>query len=427
MADDLSQSLASLKIDRNAPPPSSGRGKWWVWLIALGGLVGLGLAAAPAVEASLFKTPVRITEVASVSPSGGSVELTATGYVQADRNSRVAPKIAGRVAKVHVTQGQAVVAGQPLLELDPSDDEANIVAAKSRVAAAWAQAKGAQARVATAEADLNETRIRAERERKLVSSGVVASAAAEDLESRVASLTENVKASQAQAAAAAAEAAALNAQVEVLKTGMKNLVLTAPIDGTVINKPPQVGEFVGPQPAGVSVDMGGIRIADFKTLVIETDIPEGRLAQVKRGAPAEIVLDAYPSQRFRGKVKEITPQVDRAKATVVVKVEFVDATEGVLPDMSARVSFLSKELDEQALKAPPKIIIPGSAVAERNGSKVAFVFDDGQARMVALKLGPSFGAGFELVSGPRPGTQVIADPPPQLADGQKVKQADADP
>jgi RND family efflux transporter MFP subunit len=273
---------------------------------------------------------------------------------------------------------------------------------------------------------LNETRIRAERERKLVSSGVVASAAAEDLESRVASLQQNVKAAQAQAAAAAAEAGALNAQVEALKTGLKNLILTAPINGTVINKPPQIGEFVGPQPAGVSVDMGGIRIADFSTLVVETDIPEGRLALVKVGAPTEIVLDAYPSQRFRGRVKEITPQVDRAKATVVIKVEFVDRTEGVLPDMSARVSFLSKELDEAALKAAPKIVIPGSAVTERGGSKVAFVFDDGQARLVPIQVGARFGNGFELVSGPRPGTQVIADPPATLADGQKVKQADAD-
>lgn len=424
MADDLSQNLASLKIDRSAPRPPASKAKW-VWLGALVLVGGLGVTAWPILEATLFKTPVSVTEVVSVSPAQASVQLTAAGYVQANRTSRIAPKVPGRVLQVFVAQGESVTAGQPLLELDPADDQANIAAAKARVAAAWAQAKGAQARVATAEADLKETRIRAQRDRKLADSGAVAAASAEDLEARVASLEENVKAQKAQAEAAAAEASALNAQVDVLKTGLKNLTLSAPIAGTVINKPPQIGEFVGPQPAGVSVDMGGIRVADFTTLQVDTDIPEGRLSQVKVGAPAEIVLDAYPGQRFRGRVREITPQVDRSKATVIVKVAFVDPTEGVLPDMSARVSFLAEELKEEALKAPPKIVIPGSAVAERGGAKVAFVVEGDKVRMVSLQLGPSFGAGFELASGPRPGTRLVKDPPATLADGQRVKQQDA--
>jgi len=424
MADHLSENLASLKIDRAAPPPSGGHAKW-VWLGVVVALAGGGLALWPTVEASLFKTSVEFTSIASVSPAQGSVQLTAAGYVQAAIASRVAPKVPGRVLKVHIVQGQKVEAGQPLIELDPADDEANIAAAKARVAAAWAQAKGAQARVATAEADLNETRIRASRERKLADSGAIATAGAEDLESRMASLGENVKAAKATAVASAAEAAALNSQVEVLKTGLKNLTLTAPINGTVINKPPQIGEFVGPQPAGMAVDMGGIRVADFGTLQVDTDIPEGRLGQVKLGAPAEIVLDAYPGQRFRGRVKEITPQVDRSKATVIVKVAFVDPTEGVLPDMSARVSFLTEELNEAALKAPPKIVVPGSAVTERSGSKVVFVVEGDKVRMVPVKLGASFGDGFELASGPSPGTQVVKEPPATLADGQKVKQQEA--
>ena len=322
-------------------------------------------------------------------------------------------------------QGQKVTEGDPLLELDPADDQANIVAAQSRVAASYAQAKGAEARVLTAEADLAEATLRANRERKLATEGVSTPAAAEDLEARVFSLTETVKATKAAAVAANAEAVALGAQVQVLKTGLKNLTLTAPVTGTIVTKPPQIGEFVGPQPAGVSVDMGGIRVADFSTLLVETDIPEGRLSQIKVDAPAEIVLDAYPAQRFRGRVKEITPLVDRAKATVIIKVAFVDPTEGVLPDMSARVSFLAKELDANALKEPPKIIVPGSALAERGGIKVVFVVDQGQVRMVPVKLGPAFGNGFELIDGPSPGTQIVSNPPATLADGQKVKKEEA--
>lgn len=424
MADDLSKSLASLRIDRSAPPPRRGPPRVLLWLVGLGALVGAGALLYPRLEAKIFKTAVRVTEVSSVSPSQATVELTATGYVQAAKNSRIAPKVPGRVLDVFVVQGQKVKAGEALLELDPTDDEANILAAQSRVAAAVAQARSAEARVSTAEADLLEAKQKAARERRLADTGASTAAAADDLEARVTTLAETVKAQSAAAKAASAEAAALAAQVKVLQIGLKNLTLTSPIDGTIVNKPPQAGEFIGPQPAGISVDMGGVRVADFSTLQVETDIPEGRLSLVKVGAPAEIVLDAYPSQRFRGRVKEITPQIDRAKATVIVKVEFVDATEGVLPDMAARVSFLSQELDAEALKAPPKIIVPASAVVERGGSRVVFVVDDGVARMVPVKLGPPFGASFELESGPSAGTQIVAEPPATLADGLKVKLED---
>src|SRR6185369_7710782 len=119
--------------------------------------------------------------------------------------------------------------------------------------------------------------------------------------------------------------------------------------------------------------------------------------------PAEIVLDAYPSKRYRGKAVEVIPKVNRSKATVPVKVAFVDDRDGALPEMSARVSFLTEELDPAALKAPPKIIVPGSAIATVAGSKVVYVLQDGTARQRPVRLGPAFGSGFELIDGPSPG------------------------
>lgn len=431
MADDLSANLAALRIDRSGGnkgksptrPSKSRNYRWLVWLLVLGaGAAGLSVAL-PRLEATVFKTEVQVTEIAQVSPAQASVELTATGYVQADKTTNIAPKVPGRVAAVYVRQGDRVTAGMPLVELDPADDEANVTAARSQVAAAIAQAKGAAARVATAEAQMAEVKLQAARERTLAQQGVSARSTAEDLEARVTSLEQQVKAAKAEQVAAEANSAALSAQVKVLTTGLRNLTLVAAIDGTIINEPPQVGEFVGPQPAGISVDMGGIRIADFSTLLVETDIPETRLAQVRPGGPAEIVLDAFPSQRLRGVVKEITPEVDRAKATVMVKVSFIDPVERVLPDMSARVSFLTEALDEAAMKEPPKTIVPGSAVADRGGSKVVFVLEGGVVRMMPIKLGPAFGSGFEVMSGLRPGTRVVASPGPKLKDGQKVKEA----
>lgn len=424
MADDLHRDLMSLKIDREAPKSRSGISSWLIGLVVVGGLAGAWVFGKPYLEASVFKTQVSVTEISRVSPAQASIDLTASGYIQADVASRVAPKVPGRVSAVHVRQGDHVEAGQVLLELDPADEKANIQTAQSQVSAALAQAQSARARGTVAEAQLQEAVVQATRERRLADERVVGFAAADDLEARVASLRQSVDAAGAEAKASAAQAQALQAQVRALQTSLGNLTLRAPISGTVINRPPQVGEYVGPQPPGVTVDMGGIRIADFSTLLVETDIPEGRLSQVKVDGPAEIILDAYPDRRYRGRVREVTPQVDRAKATVVVKVAFAEEAKGALPDMSARVSFLTKELDQEAMKQPPKTIVPGTAVVERQGAKVVFVVEDGKARMRTVTLGPAFGTGFELTSGPNPGAQIVNNPPPVLADGQSVKQVD---
>lgn len=422
MTDDLHRDLMSLKIDRDEP--RARRGGWIIWLLVAGACVGAVVMGMPYLEATIFKTQVNVTEVRRVSPAQASVGLTASGYVQADITSRPAPKVPGRVAKVHIKQGDRVERGQVLLELDPADELANIQTAQSQARAALAQAESAKARGTVAEAQLQEAVVQATRERRLADQRVVGFAAADDLEARVSSLRQSVDAATAEATAARAQAQALQAQVNALKTSLGNLTLVAPISGTIINRPPQVGEYVGPQPPGVTVDMGGIRIADFSSLIVETDIPEARLGQIKVGGPAEIILDAYPDRRYRAQVREITPQVDRAKATVIVKVAFAEEATGALPDMSARVSFLTKELDDESMKLPPKNIVPGSAIVEKQGAKLVFVVEGGKARSVPVTLGPVFGSGFEVISGPAPGTQIVNNPPVTLADGQSIKVVD---
>jgi RND family efflux transporter MFP subunit len=427
MPDHLSSQLASLRIDRATPVRR--RGRWWPWVLgiaALGALgAGLYVFALPRLQGEIFKTAVSFTEVSSVSPAEASVQLTSAGYVVAQRVSHVAPKVPGKVVQVHVVQGQRVKPGDLLLTLDAADDQASLTAARSGVKAAFARAESAKATVATVQAELEEGRLQAERQERLAREGVTASGTAEDLVAHVTSLRRRAAAAQAEAAAFTAEAEARHADVVAMETRLVNLVLKSPIAGVVVTKPPQEGEVVSPQPPGVSVDMGSVQIADFDTLMVETDVPEQRLQMVKLGTPTEIVLDAFPSKRYRGITAEITPQVNRSKATVIVRVGFVDEKEGVLPDMAARVSFLSKALDPKALKEPPKIIVPSAALAERGGAKVVFVVEEDAVRMVPVKLGPSFGRGFELVDGPRPGTRLVASPPETLADGQRIKEKEA--
>jgi RND family efflux transporter MFP subunit len=382
-----------------------------VWLVVLGALgYGAYAIALPYLQAQVLTTEVTVTEIGSYSPIQASVQLTSSGYVEPQRVSRVGAKIPGRVAALHVRQGQVVKEGDLLLDLEQADRQAAIQAARMRSAAA-------QARVATARANLAETKQQAARERGLVASGVAPAARAEDLEARAASLAEAVRAAEAEVKAADAEVAAL-------KVDLQYMQVRAPMAGTVVNKPPEVGEMVGTDLGSVASDsdQAVIELADFATLMVETDIPESRLHLVTLGSPCEIALDAFPTRRYRGEAVEVNPRVDRAKATVGVKVKFVDPPEGVLPDMSARVSFLNKALDEGQLKEKPKTLVPSSALVDRGGNKVVFVLEEGVVRMRPVTLGPELGGGFELVNGPAAGTRVIANPSPELMDGQRVKE-----
>ncbi|MGC4090552.1 MAG: efflux RND transporter periplasmic adaptor subunit [Polyangiaceae bacterium] len=409
MSDSLSNDLASLRIDRTrAPRPNGGPLK-----TLLGVLVGLGVLGAayvygkPYLEAQLFKTQVDLTEISLVSPAQASVELTATGYIVAQSVSKVSAKVPGKVAKILVKQSDLVKAGDVLFIIDPMDQQATIASARSQAAAA-------RARAVAARASQGETEVQLTRAKNLAAQGVGPQSSVDDLSARATSLKEQVNASDADARASAA----LVSQLEV---NLKNFTVVAPIGGTVINRPPELGEFVGPQPAGVAVDMGGVQIANFDTQMVETDVPEQRLSLVKIGAPTEIVLDAYPDRRYRGKVHEITPKVDRAKATVLVKVAFVDEKTGVMPDMSARVSFLNGELDKEAIKAPPKTIVPSEAIADVAGAKVVYVLNEGKARLTPIDAGACIRLRLRAHARPRTGHARHQESPPGLSDGQAVK------
>jgi RND family efflux transporter MFP subunit len=310
-------------------------------------------------------------------------------------------KIVGRVAKANVREGDTVKTGQILFELDPNDQRVAVASAQARVAAA-------RARAAAARAQLAEIVLQRDRERRLADTGAVASATADDLAARAKSLEEQVRATDADVAASSAE-------VNALAENLANTTIRALIDGTIVTKPLLPGDVVSP---GTSM----ARIADFASIVVETDVPEGRLHLVSKGSPCEVVLDAYPSKRWRGEVVDVSPQLNRAKATATVKVRILDRDDTVLPEMAARVSFLDAPLDPAKLTEPPKKIVPASAVVDRAGAKVVFVADSDKVRMVPVSLGAPFGGGFELLAGPDPGTKLVSDAPPTLADGQSIKE-----
>ncbi|MET0391394.1 MAG: efflux RND transporter periplasmic adaptor subunit [Polyangiales bacterium] len=409
MSNSLSSDLASLKIDREPTPrPRRPIGTIVTVLVVLGLGVAAYIIGTPYLEAKLYKTEVALSEIALVSPAQAQVELSSSGYVVPQVRSRIGARIPGRVVKLMVKEGQRVEAGQVLIELERANQVTAIQAAKMKAAAS-------RARVVTAQAALEEVRRQAVREKALVASGASPQARVEDLDLRVTSLAEQVK-------AADAEVKASEAEIESVKVNLEHMTITAPIAGTVLNKPPELGEVLGNDFGIGTTTTGTIEIANFDTLQVETDVPEGRLHMVRIGSPCEIVLDAYPSRRYRGEAVEIMPKVNRSKATVGVKVKFTDSHDGVLPDMAARVSFLKSKLGDDELKEKPKAIVPAAAVTERSGSKVVFTVRNETVQMQPVTLGPPFADGFELLQGPEPGTKVVKSPPETMADGQKIKE-----
>jgi RND family efflux transporter MFP subunit len=369
-------------------------------VIALGasGYVGYEKASP-----SLWKTEVSTTEIIVVSPAQASTELTALGYVVAQRDSHVACKVLSRIAKMEVHEGDTVKEGSVLFRVEDAEQKAALTAARSRAAATRARIKAASASYAQAKQ-------RYARENVLVGYDAMEKATAEDR-------LEEMHVLEASLVASELDAKAADDDVSSREVDLSNTVVTAPFDGVVIGKPLDIGELVG-----TVTEKPAVELCDPGTLLAEIDVPEKRLDKIKVGGPTEVVLDAYPEDRYRGIVQEIGTKVDRSKGTVIAKVRLLDLPPHLLPDMRARAGFLTEKLEDKALKEPPKTIVPRSGIAERGGSKVVFVVDDGRVRMVPVTLGPEFGGGFELRKGPEPGTKLVANPPETMADGQPVKE-----
>ena len=402
--DQLSNDLASLRIDRKTKPPRTFP-SWVVWVgVAAAVVAVIYFVFYPKLRAVMFKSTVETGEVTLVSPAQGQVQLTTSGYVVAQVYAKVGAKVPGRIAQIFVEEGQTIERGAKVARLEDVDF-------KSELASAQARAASAKARIMTARAAVAEVKVQLEREKQMVAGGLSAKSVVEDLQARLESLVASVRAAEAESAASDAETRALSIQ-------LANYEVTSPIAGTVVDKIVEVGEVVAPGFGSPGV----VEVIDLTSLVVEIDVQESRLAQVKVGSPCEIVLNAYPSQRYRGAVKEIGRRVNHAKATVPVKVAFVDRPAEVLPDMEARVSVLATAIEEKDLKQPPKLVVPTRAVVKRDGADVVFVLDDTTVRQTPVQLGGPFSGGLELLTPLPVGAKVVLSPPAKLRDGDTVKE-----
>ena len=234
--------------------------------------------------------------------------------------------------------------------------------------------RAARAALAQARAEEQDATTQLKRNVDLVAQGFVSQASLDSVKMRADRAVAGV--ASAQAAIAVAEANARNAQVAVDYT-----LIRAPFDGVIVSKAANVGDMVTPFSSAADSKGAVVSMADMSTLEVEADVSESSLAKIRVGQPCEITLDALPDTRFRGRISRMVPTVDRAKATVMTKVQFDAIDPRILPDMSAKVSFLSQDVTAEQQK--PLLAVLPDALAVRDAATVLFVRARRQARQGA--------------------------------------------
>ncbi len=410
-ADKLATELESLRIDRDSPRTKPGcaersRNRFPVFALLIGvAIVATGLVFfyARSQKSHFFSTEVELVSATLLSPAAPDVLLVSTGYVAARQKATVAPKMTGRIARLLVAEGDRVAPSQVLAELEASSVQAESTELSANIAAGHAKVESAKTEVADAEIKLG-------REKALASRGAGTQASLDDADAHLVSARARLNSAQA-------DVRSIEAHRSATAVALENTKVRAPIGGTILRKFAEVGEVVP-----VASPTGIFSLASLDDMEVQADVSESQIGKIFSATPAEIVLDAYPSKRFRGEVHEIRQMVDRAKAAVMVKVRFVDKTVGVLPDMAAKVSFLSRPLDEKSLQAPSKLVAPADAVVERGGRKCVLTLDGERVHELPVTLGDTLGSSIELRSGVAAGTRVIAHPPAELGEGSVAKE-----
>ncbi len=400
----MNEDLSKLKIDESVRTFRPGRSHKKIYLavlIVLAVLLGLlyfsGMIS-PAI-------PVEVATISQIYPSQVLSQLNASGYVVAQRKAAVASKTTGRLVALTVEEGSRVKEGQIIARLENED----VVAARNQ---AEANLKAARANVEEAKAQMEDAFRTYNRYKQLVSGGYIAKSQYDTAEAQYLRAKASVQA--AEAAVKASEAALQGADVALEYT-----LIRAPFDAVVLTKNADIGDIITPLGAAANAKAAVVTIADLSSLQVEADVAETNLGLVRTGQPCEIQLDALPDSRFRGAVHAIVPTVDRSKATILVKIAFADKDPRILPEMRAKVAFLSRPLNENERK--PRTAINPSALVKRSIKSSVFIIQKDRAVEREVKVGERLGEMVEVPDGVQAGDKVVINPPKRLRDGSRIK------
>lgn len=395
--------LDSLRIHRDATPPEPTRTRRWLPAVVITVIV---LLLAGWWWRSLQGVEVSVTEVLAVSTGGGMTVLDASGYVVARRQATVSAKVTGKVQEVLIEEGMSVKAGQVLATLDASTTTRQLELAQQQAAATRAEL--AQVQVRLAEAQRTARRTEQLRNDKLVS------------EAELDAAQSTVAALQAQLDALRSQVNVANANIRVQQQALNDLTVRAPFAGVVISKDAQPGEMVSPISAGGGYTRTGIAtLVDMDSREIEVDVNEAFINRVSDGQKTEAVLDAYPQWIIPSHVISIVPTADRQKATVKVRIGFDQLDPRILPDMGVKVRFLDK--DSEPSTARTVLQVPTDTVVNLEDKSYVWRLRDAFAERTEVTVGNERSGQIDITQGLAAGDVVVMNPDEKLRAAQRLK------
>ncbi len=439
--------LQNLRIERS--DRSGGEPPTWARRYILIGVAMVLLLGLVALAYRLFTANVPEVEVARVtaesSGTPGTV-LSAGGYIVAHHKINVNSKVTGRVAWIGVEKGDKVQQGQVLVRLEDEEFRALVKQAQGAVDSAAALLKEletgsrpeeiqqAQHNLEEARATLANNKITLDRTRDLVSQGVLSRQAMDDATARFEASQQRVRSLEQ-----TYQLARIGPRQEVIDRARGDLreaqgrlafaqsqldatEIRAPVSGTILDRTAERGELVTAQFA--SGAEGGPRgsvvaLADLKDLQVELDISQDDFAKLRPKQRGTITTDAFPDRKYEGVIAEISPEANRQKATVQVKVRILNPDHYLRPEMNATVKFLSSDAGS-GIRQPAGVLVPAAAVREHNGKKIVFIAFKGKALMREVRISVQRSNGY-LVDGLTRGETVVVAGPADLRDGDKIK------
>ncbi len=348
---------------------------------------------------------VEVITVNDLYPYQNITILNASGYVVADRKSAVGAKITGRLIKVNVEEGMRVKKNDIVAELENEDLKASYQQLLANVMAS-------KENINFAKAELEEAKKNFERVKILFERGFATQSELDIAESRYKKAIAMVNSSEANYIAAKAGVKSVEVQLEYTK-------LRAPFDGIILTKDADVGDIITPLGSAANAKAAVITMADLNSLYVEADVSEVYLDKIRKNQNCVITFDAIPNKVFEGYVHMILPTVDRTKSSVTVKIKFFEKSDQILPDMSAKISFLERPLKKD--EKSRRLIINSSHTRIEGDKYIVFVLNKDRAEKRVLKIEKEEKGFLYVLDGIRAGEKIITHPLDKLQDKTKVR------
>src|ERR1700694_3944369 len=449
------QDLQSLRIDRSERGAGNTVGEPPAWARRYI-VIGIAIVAVLSLSALAYRMlsrdvpEVEVARASAESSDGGGTVLSATGYIVAHHTINVNSKVTGRLALIGVEKGDKVKEGQVLVRLEDQEFRASYEQSRGALANAHAyldelhhgsrpeEVQQAQHNLDEARATLVNDKLFLDRTKELATGGVVSRQALDDAtakfesdQQRVNSLEKTFQLSKIGPRAeeiARAQGAVMQAQgaLDYAKSQLDATVIRAPVTGTILDRTAEKAELITAQFASAAA--GGpqgsvVSLADLNDLQVELDIAQADFARLGPTQRAKVTTDAYPDKEYDGLIAQISPEANRQKATVQVKVQVLNPDKypevQLRPEMNATVKFLANDTPKNT-KAPSGVYVPSTAIHDRDGKKIVLIAYNGKsvAREIHVVGQRSDGA---LVDGLVGGESVITTAPATLKDGDKIK------